>query len=465
MIKPNIHKCRQTLENQKSVPLFIRFKEDYLTPIAIFEKVKSLNPKFLLESAGEHQDGGRYSYIGLNTKGKSYDNLKDIESEMDTQVHYHELPPFYNGYLGYVGFSHANYQHKICTTENDKPIMMMQAKTIIIVDHFINEITLVHNINSMDEYNAGVNNLNKILDLIKYQPLHYEPIQVDKSLLIKSNMTKNQYEAMVTKAKDLIVEGDIFQVVLSQQFTADFEENPFDLYKLVRRENPSPYLSYIEFDGITTICSSPELLVKCKDNYVSTAPIAGTRPVKRDNKDHLRAKELLNDEKELAEHLMLVDLGRNDVGKVSKAGSVNVEAFCQVKKYAKVMHLVSSVKGALKDDYTSIDAFNAAFPAGTVSGAPKKRALEIIHDLEPTPRGLYAGSIFYLNHDSTLNSCIAIRTITIKDKKLSIQSGAGIVYDSVPENEYKETIHKAQALFDALSHLYKGGLTYDFNHR
>ncbi|MBI9014757.1 MAG: anthranilate synthase component I family protein [Clostridiales bacterium] len=471
MIYPDYETFTKLQLEYSSVPIYTQFKEDYFTPIAIFEKLKLLKPTYLLESAGEHQENGRYSYIGLDSKylKDHFTSIHSLEKHLTgyKNMTISVLPPFYNGFIGYLGYESIQALHPIeIKHQSEIPtLQLLFSKVTVIIDHFINEISIVYNADCLgDEYHVGVQAVKKIHNLIQNENILPKHHKFPGQLIISSNMTKNSYIEMVKKAQNYIAEGDIFQVVLSQKFTADYSSDPFEVYKSVRRENPSPYLSYIEFEDVITICSSPELLIKHQDSLIETAPIAGTRAVKNDGKDDQRAHELLNDEKELAEHLMLVDLGRNDVGRVSKPGSVHVESFCQIKKYAKVMHLVSSVKGILKEDENSISALISAFPAGTVSGAPKIRAMEIIDELEPDNRNLYAGSIFYINNNGNLNSCIAIRTIMIKDNQLTIQSGGGIVYDSKPEDEYLETLNKAGALFSALENLYEGGIHYDFNH-
>lgn len=472
MIYPDYETFTKLQLEYSSIPIYTQFKEDYFTPIAIFEKLKPLKPTYLLESAGEHQENGRYSYIGLDSKylKDHFTAIHSLEEHITKNkgMTIPTLPPFYNGYIGYLGYESIQELHPIeIKHQSDIPhLQLLFSKVTVIIDHFINEISIVYNTDCLeDEYNQGIQTIKVIRELIQNENIIPNRHKFPGKLTVSSNMTKNNYIEMVKKAQDYITEGDIFQVVLSQKFTADYSSDPFEVYKSVRRENPSPYLSYIVFEDMIAICSSPELLIKHQNSLIETAPIAGTRAVKNDGKDDKRAHELLNDEKELAEHLMLVDLGRNDVGRVSKPGSVRVDSFCQIKKYAKVMHLVSSVKGVLKEDENSISALISAFPAGTVSGAPKIRAMEIIDELEPDNRNLYAGSIFYINNNGNLNSCIAIRTIMIKDNQLTIQSGGGIVYDSKPEDEYLETLNKAGALFSALENLYEGGLHYDFNHR
>ncbi len=474
MIYPNYNDYLKNRTTYSSIPIYTKFKEDYFTPIAIFEKLRTLSPNFLLESAGEHQENGRYSYIGVNSKNISnnFKNLKDIEEHIEHFSSYTvgSLPPFYNGFIGYLSYESVKELHSVAIDKkSDIPIFqVLFTELIVVIDHHLNEISVIYNTDSktVDEYNKACEIIETVKSLIQTENVVMNFKQTEKpTISIKSNMTKPEYVNMVNKAKDYIVAGDIFQVVLSQKFTVECDITPFELYKGVRRENPSPYLSYIEFDDMVTICSSPELLVKNNNGVIETAPIAGTRAVKNDGKDKKRADELLSDQKELAEHLMLVDLGRNDIGKISVPGSVEVDSFCKVKKYSKVMHLVSNVKGTLRESETTLSPLVSTFPAGTVSGSPKIRAMEIIDELEPENRNLYAGSIFYLNSDGNFNSCIAIRTIMIKDSIVTFQSGGGIVHDSKPDDEYLETLNKARALFNALENSYEGDVNYDFDYR
>jgi anthranilate synthase component 1 len=263
---------------------------------------------------------------------------------------------------------------------------------------------------------------------------------------------KSSYCEAVRRAKEYIVEGDIFQVVLSRKTALQFSGDPFPVYRALRVINPSPYLFYVDLGTTKLIGSSPEVLVRVQRGEVEVLPIAGTRPRGRtDEEDHALENELLQNEKELAEHVMLVDLGRNDVGRISRYGTVGVPVFKRVERYSHVMHLVSEVRGTLKEGKTSLDALKACFPAGTVSGAPKVRAMEIIDELEPARRGIYAGAVGYLGFDGTLDTCIAIRTIIAHRDTLTIRAGAGVVADSVPEREYQETADKAQVLFDAIT--------------
>lgn len=462
---PNEKSYRDLAVSYEIIPIYTKFKEDYYTPIAIYEKLKSLHPDFLLESAGQHQDDGRFSYIGLNCKHIEKP-LEEVCNLSNKALKLKELPPFYNGHIGYMSYESVSQLHPLTIHQRSsiKNMQLLYAKITIIIDHIKNEVYIVNNVVVNEEsYLEASEVIQKIKGLILRKELFREIKKHKGTLKIQSNMTYKNYEKMINKAKEYIISGDIFQVVLSQQFTAPLQVDPFEIYKSVRRENPSPYLSFINFDGFISICSSPEMLIKSDNKTLQTVPIAGTRAVKYDGKDYLREEELISDEKETSEHLMLVDLSRNDLNKVSKPGSVNVRNYCELKKFSRVMHLTSLVTSELKDTSSSIDALKSTFPAGTVSGAPKIRAMEIIDELEQAPRNLYAGTIFYLNNDLSLNSCIAIRTMIITDK-ITIQSGSGIVLHSNAEDEYKETLHKANALFKSLENLYQGGLQYDFSY-
>ena len=463
-------KIRDFLNNKqsKTLPIYCKIPQDTYTPIGIFEKLKKLSPTFLLESLGPHDMNTRYSYIGLDTKEVTffYPNLESLETDSSNATAYlKDLPPFYNGYMGYLSFENVQEYFHIKGHSLEQNLQILKCKTMIIIDHNSKTLFVVYNAQTtLDAYKQGIKRIKDILFSLN-QPLDVTDTLIPGFCKLQSNMTKSEFLNKVEIIKSYIKAGEVFQVVLSQCFSGHVPNiDAFLLYKNVRILNPSSFLSYIKFEDRYVICSSPEMLINCQNGRVQSAPIAGTRPIKNDGKDKLRASNLINDPKELAEHTMLVDLGRNDLNKVSRPGSVTVKSFCKLKKYAQVMHLVSELEGELSKKYTSIKAMISAFPAGTVSGAPKKRALQIIHELEPTPRDIYAGTIFYLSMDGSLKSCIAIRTIQIKDDQLSLQAGAGIVHDSIPEAEYKETLNKAKALFDAMENIYEGGIIYDFSY-
>lgn len=465
MIFPQHETFHSLIQRHKTVPVYCQFTETHLTPIGVFEHLQPLSPQILLESGHYSTDGGRYSYIGLQLTKQTQETsqLKDLEI-MDHNSYFDELlPPFYNGYIGYVSFAYTKALFNLGEL-TAPPYQLYRPKIMVIIDHLRSQVSIVYNAHQheYDQAKAAILDIRQlILAQGAYQEVHSLPGQVH----FGSNMSKQGFMDKVKQAKEHIIRGDIFQVVLSQRFTAKVQGlDSFALYKQVKAENASPYLCYMQLDDRTIICSSPEMLFKHEQNMIETVPIAGTRKVCHDGKDHQRAYALLHDEKELAEHLMLVDLGRNDLGRVSLPGSVHVSRYGEVKQLSSVMHLVSHVKGRLDKSFSPLEGMLACFPAGTVSGAPKKRALEIIDTLEDEPRDLYAGAIFYLNTDGAINSCISIRTIEIQNDSLTIQAGAGIVYDSNPASEYQETINKARALFTAVGRLYEGGISYDFDH-
>ena len=341
--------------------------------------------------------------------------------------------------------------------------ILVLSKDLIIFDHINHKIKIVSCsfIDDKDterqktiKYNVALKKIDSVISdfnkPLKTAKLHKEHDK-EKNLLVKSNFTEEQFKKIVTDAKKQIRAGEIIQVVLSQRFEVDISTNPFNIYRSLRALNPSPYMYYLNFNGIKIIGSSPELLVRCENGIVETRPIAGTRPRgKNPVQDDKLAEELLADPKEKAEHIMLVDLGRNDLGRVCKKGSVHVSEFMSVERYSHVMHIVSNVKGDLSSGKNDLDVLQAAFPAGTLSGAPKIRAMEIIEDLEPVTRGPYGGCIGYFSFSGNLDTCITIRTIVVKGNKAYIQAGAGIVADSNPKKEFEETKNKAMAQIKAI---------------
>ena len=370
------------------------------------------------------------------------------------------LPPMSLMLIGYFGYDIIRFVEKIPNrTKNDLKIpdvRLQRPRKIIIHDNLKKKLFYI-----ACNYSAKPNSKNfykkcKIdLDILIAESSAQSKITISKKrkvdFKIKSNTSKSAFLNNVTIAKKYIKLGDIFQVVLSQRFEAKLQKNPIDIYKKIRKTNPSPFLYFINYNDFQIIGSSPEILVRVKNSKITIRPIAGTRPRgKTVEEDAKLKKDLLSDPKELAEHLMLLDLGRNDVGKFSETGSVKVDSQFSVEKYSHVMHIVSNVTGQFKKDSSLIDVLLSGFPAGTVSGAPKIRAMEIIDELEKTRRKLYAGGIGYFSPNNTMDTCIALRTALIKDKKVYIQSGAGIVADSDPEKEYQETVNKAKALIEAI---------------
>ena len=435
---------------------------------------------FVFESVEKALYRGRYTIIGLdpdkkweiinnyiyvNNKKtlnkKPYSYLKNLIQNFNYKFP-KELPSMSLMLMGYFGYDTIRYVEKIPnTTEDDLKIpdvRLSRPQKIIIHDNILKKIYYIScffkpNIqNSKKIYLKQKNILQKLIAK-NVDSSNVDLKQKDHlKIKVKSNISKKTFVKNVLKAKEYIKKGDIFQVVLSQRFEANLMRDPLDIYKKIRITNPSPFLYFINYEDFQIIGSSPEILVRVRDQKVTIRPIAGTRPRgSSKDQDNKYKKDLLNDPKELAEHLMLLDLGRNDVGKVSELNSVKVDNQFSVEKYSHVMHIVSNVTGKFKKNISLLDALFAGFPAGTVSGAPKIRAMEIIDELEKTNRKLYAGGIGYFSTNNNMDTCIALRTALIKEKKVFIQSGAGIVADSKPNLEYQETVNKAKALIQAIS--------------
>lgn len=445
----------------------LRINGDTLTPISIFHRLKG-DRKFLLESSLKHEESGRYSFIGSNptkeyrgfekelletdlrTKeikrhiGKPLDVLKTllIFTEDDDDAF-----PFTGGAVGYIGYDVVAQYESIgnqLLDDRDMPdIHLLVYETIIVYDHLKQDVTIIQRGTDRSE----LTNIQEQLEI--KEKTSDETLT---AVAFTSNVTQEHYVDQVKKAKELIRAGDIFQIVLSQRLEAPFTENPFTLYRKLRKENPSPYMFYVDFDEHVILGSSPESLLNIKGNRVTTNPIAGTRKrgaTKED--DSALQTELQNDPKEQAEHRMLVDLGRNDLGRISEIGSIHLTKYMTVEKYQHVMHLVSEVCGTLKPKLHPLDALIACLPAGTVSGAPKIRAMQLIQEFETVKRGVYGGAVGYLGFNGNLDIALAIRTFVVKNQTAYVQAGAGIVYDSNPETEYEETLHKSKSLLEVLS--------------
>jgi anthranilate synthase component 1 len=378
------------------------------------------------------------------------------------------LPPFTGGAVGYFGYDMVRTIEDIPKSGVDDlgvdDAILMFYKTVLAFDHLRHQIHIISNV-IVDEAHEPIDvQYRSALDEIKnIEALLRAPLEIPGTLhhpnevTVRSNFEKKGYLEAVAKAKEYIAAGDIFQVVLAQRFGVDLRTTPFEIYRALRIVNPSPYMYFLKMPETTIVGSSPEMLVRVRDRDIEYRPIAGTLPRGSSTaEDEANAERLRNDEKERAEHIMLVDLGRNDVGRVSQYGTVKVEELMFIERYSHVMHLVSSLHGELRDDVDRWDALMACFPAGTVSGAPKVRAMEIIDELEPTKRGVYAGAVMYADFSNNLDSCIAIRTLVVRGGKGYIQAGGGIVADSVPENEYMETVNKSRALIRAIDLAQRG---------
>lgn len=468
------------------IPVYRELIGDMDTPVAMFQRLVENGDTngYLLESVegGEHL--GRYSFLGIDpsmvfkSKGKNVqiiegkkvkswitetDPLKELKKIMSkyNPVEVKGLPRFSGGAVGYMSYNVVSFFEDIPQENPDElelpDMYFMITDTLIIFDHVQHVIKIIANAkvegNAKEAYKQSVRKIEKLVERIKKTCLSgvAEFPKKLKSIRAKSNYTKKQYVDIVNKAKKYIRAGDIIQVVPSQRFTVKIRSKPFDVYRALRSVNPSPYMYYIKCGDFHIAGSSPELLVRCENGIVETRPIAGTRPRgKTEEEDRRLEKELLANKKERAEHIMLVDLGRNDLGRVCKSGTVKVTDLMVIEKYSHVMHIVSNVTGKLREDKDQFDVLAATFPAGTVSGAPKIRAMQIINELENLDRGPYAGAIGYFSFSGNLDSAITIRTILIKGKKAYIQAGGGVVADSVPEKEYQETINKAKAMMKAI---------------
>lgn len=443
----------------------LKLVSDLETPVSTFMKVSTDEDfSFLLESAELGSHFGRYSFIGIGAQdiltlkdGKLQSNFQELRYETTPlkslvnwlekykyQIKNHELPTFKGGAVGFVSYDYIRFIEEVPVKESIFPtFQFVIPEHLIVFDHLKNNVYII----SEEPERLA----EKIL-----QPSNFGKSQNSFVTEPESNFEKEQFYKAVEKAKDYIIDGDIFQVVLSQRFSFKTSLDPFSIYRALRIINPSPYMFYLKFSDTVIIGSSPETMAKVENQKAILKPIAGTRPRGRTVEEDLKfEKELLSDEKELAEHVMLVDLGRNDLGRICKKGSVRVEEQMKIERYSHVMHIVSQVSGELEDGKNAIDLFEATFPAGTVTGAPKIRAMEIIEELEPTARGPYAGAVGYFsfpdeNGNMNMDSAITIRSFFLKGNEIWLQAGAGIVYDSIPEREYQETLNKLRALFRSL---------------
>lgn len=490
MYSPELEEVVRLAPLYNLVPVSRTMMADTETPIRVFQHLYKEPRAFLLESVEGGVKWARYSFIGtdpfLVVRGKNgvmeiehggevrrvrEQPIELIKTLLDSYSSpaLPELPPFTGGAIGFFGYDLLQYYEKLPAHRVDDlqmdDIQFMFCDQIIVFDHFKQQIKIVANAHIPKEassgqiaaaYEAACAKIDATVEKLR-RPLPSDDAAVgtipdDVEIgHFESNMTKEQYMSNVDKAKEYIRAGDIFQVVLSQRFHIETAISPLHVYRILRTMNPSPYMYCLKFDDEVIVGTSPELLVKVDGGQVETRPIAGTRPRGlTPEHDAELERELLADEKELAEHVMLVDLGRNDIGRVAEYGTVHCDSYMEIERYSHVMHIVSNVTGKLRPDKDFYDAFISCMPAGTVSGAPKLRAMEIIAEFENEARGAYAGAIGYLGFSGNLNTCITIRTIIFKNGKAYVQAGAGIVYDSVPESEYTETVNKAKASLKAI---------------
>ena len=472
-------KLQKLKENKEYTlaPVSMEILSDFITPIEAMRILKAASTHaYLLESAKANENWGRYTFLGfdpelsiscidgkMNVDGKEFtcsdptNYLRELLKKYKSP-RISSLPPFTGGLVGYFSFDFINYKEpstkmNIDDSEGFKDIDLMLFKDVIAFDNVKQKIILITNI-ELDkdlnvEYEKALKRLNSIKELLHTGKKSFEGGKLLGE--VTPLFSKDEFSKMIGKAKHHIKEGDIFQIVLSNRLQANFEGSLFDTYRVLRTVNPSPYMFYFSGTDVEVAGASPETLVKLEDGILHTFPLAGTRPRgKSEKEDKELETELLADEKELAEHNMLVDLGRNDLGKISKFGSVVVEKFHSIERYSHVMHIGSTVRGEIRPEYDALNALEAVLPAGTLSGAPKIRACQLIEELENNKRGIYGGAIGYIDFTGNMDTCIAIRLAYKKNGKVFIRSGAGIVADSDPDKEYMESINKAGAVVDAL---------------
>jgi len=479
-----LEKFRDLARQGNLIPVYREFLADTETPVSAYLKLRDDSYSYLLESADGGKRWGRYSFIGcrpfirtvsrggdvmirqgdrttvLKDAGNPLAVLRDFSAKFKP-VAADDLPPFQGGLVGYFNYDLVRKWERLPGAEPGErglpESIFIACRHLIVFDHFSHMIKVVvfaHLDADADVeriYRRACREAEQIVMKLKAPLSGGSKADAFSITDLESNFQRKDFEAAVSKAKEYIAAGDVIQVVLSQRFSAQIAGEDFILYRNLRSVNPSPYMFYLNFGEVRLIGASPEILVRLTDGRIELRPIAGTRPRGRTpDEDRRFETELLGDPKERAEHIMLVDLGRNDVGKVAQSGSVTVPRLMEIEHYSHVMHIVSRVEGRLKPDRDSFDLFMSAFPAGTVSGAPKVRAMQIISELEPGPRGPYAGAVGYFGFNGNMDFCITIRTITIDKDRLSIQVGAGIVADSSPAAEYDETLKKAGAMFKAI---------------
>lgn len=495
--RPNLAQFRALAQTADLIPVYREFAADLETPVSVYVKLmEQIGPSFLLESVEGGEQIGRYSFVGLNPRGEialhgrqlterrngqtrtrplaeGEDILHVLKGELAhcKPAHVAGLPRFIGGAVGYLGYDTVRFFERL--PETAVPVLeipdalFLLTDTLVVFDHARHRLMIMSNARVGDDIEAAymdaVQEIEQITErLLRPLPavprkLWLQPGPLSRALI--SNKSQAAYEAMVERAKEYIAAGDTFQVVLSQRLQRQTDAHPFAIYRALRMLNPSPYMFYFNFPdhGIQVIGASPELLVRLEDGVASVRPIAGTRPRgETEEADRALAEELLNDPKELAEHVMLIDLGRNDIGRVAEFGSVNVRDLMAIERYSHVMHIVSHVEGRLKRGMDAFDLMRAVFPAGTLSGAPKVRSMEIIEELEQERRGLYGGAVGHFGYDGNMDTCIAIRTLLMQGNTIYVQAGAGIVADSDPTREYEECWKKARALSVAVERAESG---------
>jgi anthranilate synthase component I len=479
---PDLSEFKKLAENGNLIPVYREILADTYTPVTAFIKLGG-TPSFLLESVEGGEKWARYSFIGarpakiLKGKGRKVEiiegsdpptvietgnPLEVIKKEITAYrpVEVKGLPRFFGGLVGYMGYDMVQFFEPILQRSKQglglPDFFLMLTDTMLIFDSLRQKIQIVSNAHldgrDIGEiYRESVQKIDGIISRLKSPAESSSAAACNRSDGFGSNVKKEEFLSAVERSKEYVMAGDIVQVVLSQRFERSSQVDPFTVYRALRVINPSPYMYYLDTGDAQLVGSSPEILVRMENGRIVLRPIAGTRRRgETEAADRALEEELKKDPKEMAEHIMLVDLGRNDVGRVAKVGSVKVTDLMTVERYSHVMHLVSNVEGDLKEGLDAFDVLCACFPAGTVSGAPKVRAMEIIEELEPAQRGPYAGSVGYFSYSGNMDMCITIRTLVMKDNKVYVQAGAGIVADSEPEKEYTETVNKAKGMMKAV---------------
>jgi anthranilate synthase component 1 len=484
MYQPSFAEFEKLAQKGNLIPVYQEILADVETPVSVLMKLQNKDHVYLLESVEGGEKWGRYSFLGTDAgvvfKVQGDKVVIDEKGRISTREHQGNplnflrellnrykpvslsgLPRFYGGAVGYLGYEMVRYFEKLPPSPPDDlnldEAVFVISDSLMIFDNVRHTIKVVacaytEEADSLeDSYAASCQKIEAMIETIAAAASHKTIEATGNEVNFKSNILPEQYKAAIEKAKEYIVAGDIIQVVLSQRFETDCRSNPIDLYRALRFINPSPYLFFLKMDDLTLIGSSPEVMVRKEEDTVELRPIAGTR--KRgttEQEDRSLSDELLSDDKERAEHVMLVDLGRNDLGRVAQTGTVQVNQYMVVEKYSHVMHLVSNVRAQLAKGKDAFDVLAATFPAGTLTGAPKVRAMEIINELEKVKRGPYGGAVGYFSFSGNMDLCITIRTMILKNGKVYVQAGAGIVYDSVPESEHQESLNKSRGMLQAL---------------
>lgn len=487
---PSLEVFREKAKTSNSVPVFRDILADTETPVGAFMKIDTGADAFLLESVEGGEKWGRFSLIGaspmrvVRAKGNAVEiteggATRTVEGDpvevlrgLMSSIRAAEVegaPRFAGGAIGYMGYDIIRHIERLPDTAPKDldlhDLFFIFTDTFLVFDNVEHKIKVVANafLNDGDDpeeaYGKATAKIDALIGRLRNTNLPARSeAAADKGHAVASNFKRDDFLNAVEKTKGYILDGDIIQAVLSQRFSTPLDVEPFDIYRALRVVNPSPYMFFLRLGDVTLAGSSPEILVRVEGDDINLKPIAGTRKRGRDDEEDLALeKDLLADPKERAEHIMLVDLGRNDIGRVARAGTVEVDELMTIERYSHVMHIVSNVKGLLKKELSAFDAFRSCFPAGTLTGAPKVRAMEIIEELEPCKRGVYGGSVGYFSYTGNMDMCITIRTLVIKDGSVYIQAGAGIVADSVPEKEFEETENKARGMLKAVE-LARGGL-------